>query len=174
MRPRRAVVICRDGQRLAQLSRALAFFGPTSRSTSFRRGIACVRTALADAGRGAADDHAVAPRALKGARARRRPHPVNAAPSALPRATDRDAVAFAAPGNVLAMDGVTKWLELNGYNRTSTVREPGDYAVRGGIVDLYPPGMGDPVRLDFLRRHAGIDPQLRCRDATLDGHAAAH
>ena len=30
------------------------------------------------------------------------------------------------------------------------MREPGDYAVRGGIVDLYPPGMGDPVRLDFF------------------------
>ena len=43
-----------------------------------------------------------------------------------------------------------QWLELNGYNRTSTVREPGDYAVRGGIVDLYPPGAGDPVRLDFF------------------------
>src|SRR5438128_10951720 len=56
----------------------------------------------------------------------------------------------AAPGNVLAMDGVTRWLELNGYNRTATVREPGDYAVRGGIVDLYPPGTSDPVRLDFF------------------------
>ena len=30
------------------------------------------------------------------------------------------------------------------------MREPGDYAVRGGIVDLYPPGIGDPVRLDFF------------------------
>ena len=74
--------------------------------------------------------------------------------AALQRVPARDLIATqslsAAPGNMLAMDGVTKWLELNGYNRTSTVREPGDYAVRGGIVDLYPPGMGDPVRLDFF------------------------
>jgi len=56
----------------------------------------------------------------------------------------------ATPGNMLAMDGVIQWLELNGYNRASTVREAGDYAVRGGIVDLYPPGAGDPVRLDFF------------------------
>jgi transcription-repair coupling factor (superfamily II helicase) len=30
------------------------------------------------------------------------------------------------------------------------VREPGEYAVRGGILDLYPPGMDMPVRLDFF------------------------
>src|ERR671921_733517 len=47
------------------------------------------------------------------------------------RVPSRDLVATqslsAAPGNMLAMDGVTQWLELNGYNRTSAVREPGDY-----------------------------------------------
>ena len=69
--------------------------------------------------------------------------------AALQRVAPRDLIATqslsAAPGNMLAMDGVTKWLELNGYNRTSTVREPGDYAVRGGIIDLYAPGMAEPV-----------------------------
>src|SRR4029077_17108302 len=74
--------------------------------------------------------------------------------AALQRVPSRDLIATqslsAAPGNVLAMDGVTKWLELNAYNPPSTVGEPGDYAVRGGIVDLYPPGMGDPVRLHFF------------------------
>ena len=51
---------------------------------------------------------------------------------------------------MLAMDGIVKWLELNGFMRASTVREPGDYAVRGGILDLFPPGMDEPVRLDFF------------------------
>ncbi len=54
------------------------------------------------------------------------------------------------PGNMLAMDGIVGWLELNGYMRASTVREPGEYAVRGGIIDLFPPGVPDPVRLDFF------------------------
>ena len=58
------------------------------------------------------------------------------------------------------MSGITHWLELNGFNRASTVREPGDYAVRGGIIDLFAPGMGDPVRLDFFGDSLGIDPQL--------------
>ena len=32
----------------------------------------------------------------------------------------------------------------------STVREPGDFALRGGIVDLWPPGSEQPLRLDFF------------------------
>ena len=59
--------------------------------------------------------------------------------------------AFSAmPGNMLAMDGIVGWLELNGFTRASTVREAGEYAVRGGIIDLFPPGVPDPVRLDFF------------------------
>src|SRR5499426_3556350 len=74
--------------------------------------------------------------------------------AALQRVPTRDFVArqslSVAPGNMLAMDGITEWLELNGFARASTVREPGDYAVRGGIIDLYAPGMAEPVRLDFF------------------------
>src|SRR6185312_9839797 len=55
-----------------------------------------------------------------------------------------------APGNVVGMASIVEWLELNGYMRASTVREAGEYAVRGGILDLFPPGMDMPVRLDFF------------------------
>jgi transcription-repair coupling factor (superfamily II helicase) len=55
-----------------------------------------------------------------------------------------------APGNVVPMDSIVAWLEHNGYNRSSTVRESGEYAVRGGILDLYPAGLDQPVRLDFF------------------------
>ena len=34
----------------------------------------------------------------------------------------------------------SRWLEINGFLRTGTVRDTGEYAVRGGIIDLYPPG----------------------------------
>lgn len=40
-----------------------------------------------------------------------------------------------------------------GFSQTSTVMEPGDYALRGGIVDIFPPTGGEggqPVRLDFF------------------------
>lgn len=42
------------------------------------------------------------------------------------------------------------FFERNGYHRTETVREPGEYAVRGGIVDVFPTGMADPLRLDLF------------------------
>ena len=63
------------------------------------------------------------------------------------------------------MEGVIRWLELNGFNRASTVRESGDYAVRGGILDLFASGMDLPVRLDFfgdtLETIRSFDPETQ-------------
>jgi len=42
------------------------------------------------------------------------------------------------------------FLSRMGFSPVSTVAEPGDFAIRGGIVDLWPPGRGGPVRLDFF------------------------
>ncbi|MGD2127395.1 MAG: transcription-repair coupling factor [Desulfobacteraceae bacterium] len=39
--------------------------------------------------------------------------------------------------------------EANGYMRTSLVEERGDYAVRGGVIDVFPPLYTYPVRLEF-------------------------
>ncbi|WP_150524924.1 transcription-repair coupling factor [Roseibium sediminis] len=55
-----------------------------------------------------------------------------------------------APGNQINMATISSWLERNGFSRTPTVRETGEFAVRGGIVDLFAPGDSDPVRLDFF------------------------
>ena len=56
----------------------------------------------------------------------------------------------AAPGNVVDRDALVNWLETNGFARASSVRDTGEYAVRGGILDLFPPGMPRPLRLDFF------------------------
>ena len=42
------------------------------------------------------------------------------------------------------------FLARMGFTPVSTVSETGDYALRGGIVDIWPPGVGGPVRLDFF------------------------
>jgi transcription-repair coupling factor (superfamily II helicase) len=42
------------------------------------------------------------------------------------------------------------FLARMGFSPVSTVAEPGDFAIRGGIVDIFPPGRGGPVRLDFF------------------------
>lgn len=55
-----------------------------------------------------------------------------------------------APGRRIDMNDLIGWMETNGFLRTSTVRETGEYAVRGGILDLFAPGSRAPVRLDFF------------------------
>jgi transcription-repair coupling factor (superfamily II helicase) len=53
-------------------------------------------------------------------------------------------------GGRIPLDRLQSFFLNNGYFRTDTVREPGEFAVRGGIVDLYPAGAAQPVRLDFF------------------------
>jgi transcription-repair coupling factor (superfamily II helicase) len=56
----------------------------------------------------------------------------------------------AAPGNAIGMNDLVAWLENNAFQRASTVRDVGEYAVRGGILDLFAAGMTLPIRLDFF------------------------
>ena len=67
-----------------------------------------------------------------------------------PRQVFEKASFRAAPGHSTHLPKLMAFLEGNGYSRTETVMEPGEYAVRGGIVDLFPPGQPEPVRLDFF------------------------
>lgn len=66
-----------------------------------------------------------------------------------PRSFLKTASFSAKVGDVIDHAALTHYLAANGYLRTGTVREPGDFALRGGIVDLWPPGF-DPLRLDFF------------------------
>jgi len=152
------LVICRDGNRMAQLSRALAFFAPDIGALEFPAwDCQPYDRASPHAGIAAQRMSALSRLAhLKGqAGPQSRPSvlltTVNAVVQRVPaRGLVAGQALSAAPGNVLAMDGIVRWLELNGFMRASTVREAGEYAVRGGIIDLFPPGIYDPVRLDFF------------------------
>jgi len=53
-------------------------------------------------------------------------------------------------GSELKRENLQRYLVENGYIRETIVRDAGDYAVRGGIIDIYPIGFDDPVRLDFF------------------------
>ncbi len=56
----------------------------------------------------------------------------------------------ARPGNQIRMEDIAAKLERNGFDRVPAVREVGEFAVRGGILDVFLPGAEDPVRLDFF------------------------
>jgi transcription-repair coupling factor (superfamily II helicase) len=67
-----------------------------------------------------------------------------------PRKAFEDRVLRLAVKGSLPVERLIAFLGRNGYSRADTVREPGEYAVRGGIVDLYPSGARAPLRLDFF------------------------
>nr|WP_319493154.1 transcription-repair coupling factor [uncultured Desulfobacter sp.] len=50
----------------------------------------------------------------------------------------------------LDRDRLLENLEASGYTRSTLVEDPGEYAVRGGIVDIFSPGLKQPVRLEFF------------------------
>ncbi len=56
----------------------------------------------------------------------------------------------ARPGNQINMNTLAARLETSGFDRVGTVREVGEYAVRGGILDVFAPGASEPLRLDFF------------------------
>jgi len=47
-------------------------------------------------------------------------------------------------------EALIDYLGRNGYTRSETVNEAGEFAVRGGIIDLFPPGASLPMRVDFF------------------------
>ena len=62
----------------------------------------------------------------------------------------RRALRQLAPGQRVDRTRLIERLTLAGFVRTGTVMEPGEFAVRGSLVDLFPPGRQSPVRLDFF------------------------
>jgi transcription-repair coupling factor (superfamily II helicase) len=149
-----AVFVARDGGRLQQLAQALEFFAPGVETLEFP-GWDCLPY-----DRVSPTSAVVARRMSTLAELVQRekdPKPfvllttVNAITQRVPL---RDVVEMsswaAAAGNRVDMNKLTQWLERNGFSRSSTVRDQGEYAVRGGILDLFVPGEEAPVRLDFF------------------------
>jgi transcription-repair coupling factor (superfamily II helicase) len=162
-------VVCRDGARMAAASRALSFFVPDIEVLEFPAWDCLPYDRVSP------HPAVVAQRVMTLARLARvtgREHPavlLTTVNAVLQRVPERAVIAkqslSVAPGNVAPMANIIQWLELNGFNRAATVREAGDYAVRGGIVDLFAPGMDTPVRLDFfgdtLESIRSFDPETQ-------------
>src|SRR5947207_8769227 len=67
-----------------------------------------------------------------------------------PRSLYAEAASVLRKGQGVDVASLLKYLGENGYGRADTVMEPGEYAVRGGLVDLFPPGTNEPLRLDLF------------------------
>ncbi len=98
---------------------------------------------------------------------------LNAASQRLPaRSVLREAAFSARVGQRVDEKALRNFLVRMGFVQSPTVMEPGDYAIRGGIIDIFPPGENGPVRLDFfgdvLDGARRFDPASQRTTETLD------
>ena len=76
---------------------------------------------------------------------------VNAATQRVPPRAARAAASFtAARGDRLDVAALRGYLARMGFEQAPTVTEPGEFAIRGGLIDVFPPGARAPVRLDLF------------------------
>ena len=145
--------VARDDRRVEALEQGLAFFAPGVRVLTFP----AWDTVPYDRVGPTADIVARRMTTLAKLAIGARKHPtvilttVNAVLQRIPtRAFIKRTTKALSPGQRVDMARLIQRLTLMGYTRASTVMEPGEYAVRGGILDLYPPGRSTPARLDFF------------------------
>jgi transcription-repair coupling factor (superfamily II helicase) len=144
--------IARDDRRLAALEAALRFFAPDMPVISFpawdclpydrvspNPAISAARMAvLAGLAHGMPDRFVLLTT-------------VSASMQRLPARDVLRAAAFTARvGDRVDESALRHFLVRMGFAQAPTVTEPGDFAWRGGIVDIYPPGDLGPVRLDLF------------------------
>ncbi len=149
---RPVIHVARDDRRLAQMRDALAFFAPELPVFTFpawdclpydrvspNADISAARMATLAALVHGMPDRFVLLTTL------------NAATQRIPtRDVLRQAAFSARVGGRIDEQALRHFLVRMGFVQAPTVAEPGDYAIRGGIVDIYPPGDGGPVRLDLF------------------------
>ncbi|WP_170395966.1 transcription-repair coupling factor [Ruegeria arenilitoris] len=76
---------------------------------------------------------------------------LNAATQRVPaREVLREAAFTARVNHRVDETALRNFLVRMGFTQSPTVMEPGDYAIRGGIIDIFPPGESGPVRLDLF------------------------
>ncbi len=86
----------------------------------------------------------------------------------------RESVREFKPGVEIGRESLSALLQRQGYSRTDTVIDKGEYAVRGSIVDIFPSGMDEALRLDFfgdeLESLRSFDPNTQMSTGRLDSH----
>lgn len=150
------VHVALDDRRMAMLAELLAFFAPDVAVVSFPAWD-CLPYDRISPGSDVVSKrvNALATLARWKGEAKRYPRIVlTSVNAALQRVMPSDSLAGASfsakVGGRLDVAAMQEFLVHNGYTRTETVREAGEFAMRGGIVDLFPSGFENPVRMDLF------------------------
>ena len=160
--------IARDDRRVEELEAALTFFAPKVKMISFPAWDTVPYDRIGP------NAEIVAKRitalAILAASQRKEPTVVLTTVNAIlqrvpPREHIKRSLRNIAAGQRIDRNQLIERLGLAGYVRTGTVMEPGEFAVRGSLIDLFPPGRQQPVRLDFfddtLESIKSFDPETQ-------------
>ncbi|WP_297443806.1 transcription-repair coupling factor [Acidocella sp.] len=169
--------IARDDARLAILAEQIGFFGPEAEIVAFPAWD-CLPYDRASPNGGVIAERIAALAKLQAEPGRPR-IVLTTVNAALQKVPPRQVLAGAglrlAVGEAVALEDVAAFLDADGYRRTGTVMEPGEYSLRGGILDVFPAGEAAPVRLDLfgdviesIRR---FDPETQRSGEALPGLA---
>ena len=146
--------IARDGQRVADLEQVLNFVQPDLPVLQLPAWD-CLPYDRVSPGADTSARRLAALAGLASLRDHKHPGVILATANAVlqklpPRKVLAEQLFMARPGNRIDMNVLVQRLENNGFERVPTVRDIGEYAVRGGILDLFAPGADEPLRLDFF------------------------
>ena len=163
-----SVFVARDGSRLSAFAEAFAFFAPHVEVLRLPSWDCLPYDRIGPSPAVAAQRMATLSRLAEGLDAKPRLL-VTAVPALLQRVPPRSAVARAAysarVGNVVEIADLERYFAVNGYARASTVSEHGEFAIRGGVIDVFPPAAEEPVRLDLfgdtLESIRAFDPETQ-------------
>ncbi len=94
---------------------------------------------------------------------------VTTVPALMQRVPPREALAAAGyparTGQDVNLADLERYFAVNGYVRASTVSERGEFAIRGGVIDVFAPAADEPVRLDLfgdaLESIRAFDPETQ-------------
>jgi transcription-repair coupling factor (superfamily II helicase) len=86
----------------------------------------------------------------------------------------RESVRLLKPGIEINRESLIGLLQRQGYSRTDTVADAGEYAVRGSLFDIFPSGLDQGLRLDFfgdeLETLRLFDPNTQRSTGTVPEH----
>ena len=163
-----ALFVARDFQRANALVDALSFFAPDIEILRLPAWDCLPYDRVSPSAGVAAERMAALTRLARGGEDR--PLMVVATvAAAVQRVPARSAMAQAAwstrVGRVVDITELERHFAVNGYQRASTVSERGEFAIRGGVIDVFPPGAAEPVRLDLfgdtLESIRAFDPETQ-------------
>jgi transcription-repair coupling factor (superfamily II helicase) len=146
--------VARDDARMARLVEAIGFFAPKAEILTFPAWDCLPYDRVSPHRDLVAERLATLTRLMAGGPGPKGLVVVTTVNALIQRLPPKEALAGrtldAGPGDRIAVEDLTAYFADNGYLRVDTVGEPGEYALRGGILDVFPPGAEQPLRLDFF------------------------